>query len=390
MANYPGFLDITGVRFTDAAGTLSKHTLTDYGMYLASRPEIDPPKPKTVYVDIPGADGKLDLTEAVTGEVAYENRTVRFEFAKKIDERDQANFMATVNRDLHGKKLRVFIDRAGIIPPGSIDSYYEGRVSVAWTQQSFWKLHCVVTMDAFPYRIMKSDRSQFLENSLVQSQDPLIVPVTDWHDVLREKRINAITHRLEFGTAEFPADCFYGFEWVEIVFEKSQLGKTVDVTAYDANNNSWTHATNVISRTNSVTGEIETYVNYSLTSARDNGVNPRTLYRIDVKTSASSANTERLGYVAKVNVKISSPYAALYISTDMPSYPEVIITSGADDGYYLTWNGKGYSSNEFSTGRFEGIDERLRLIRGKNIITMRPRDTTVDNYLMVTYRAGGL
>lgn len=382
-------MDITGVRFQDAAGTFSKHTRDDYNMYLTAPPEIGTAMPKTVYVDVPGADGKLDLTESVSGEISYENRTIKLEFAAKIEERFQENFIHQVNGDLHGKRLRMFVDRRAqtMLP----DYYYEGRVTVAWTGRTHWKLHCVITIDASPYKICAEERSYVLNNSQVGDNPPLIVPVSDWHDVLRERNISAPTWILEFGTKEFPADCFYGFEWVEIFFEKSQLGKTVDVTAYDRNGNSWTHATNVTSRVNSITGETETYVNYSLTSARDNGVNPRTLYRITVGLSSTSANTERLGYVSSVNVKVTSQYAVAYITTDMPSYPEIAISTPASpNGFYMTWNEKGYNANEFAATHFVGTDDRLRLKRGTNIITMRPRDTSANNYLKITYRAGAL
>ena len=38
----------------------SKNTWDDWYLIPSSRPVVNPPKPKTKYIDIPGADGHLD------------------------------------------------------------------------------------------------------------------------------------------------------------------------------------------------------------------------------------------------------------------------------------------------------------------------------------------
>lgn len=385
---FDNYLAITGVRFEDADGAFSVHTRDDYGMFLATRPEIDPPKPKIVSVNIPGSDGVLDLTESVNGEVAYENRTIRLEFAKQLHERSQASFMSMVNGALHGKRLRMYVDKVSIYPRET-DYYYEGRVSVAWTNQSFWKLHCVITIDAIPYKLEDEETTVTLTNSDVEAQSPLSVTIHNWRDVYRDKNINSETRRLEFGTETFPSNCFYAFEWVEIVFEKQQYNKSVDITAYDSRGHSWTYTDNVKTRNNPVTGRGEAYVYYPLTYATSNGVNTRTIYRIDVGTNSASQNTDKIAYVAKINAKVTSDYGVWRISTMMPCYPEVVIETTATNGFYFTWNGKGYNSLEFTTdGNFAGTDPRLRLVRGQNVITLRPRDASVDNKISFTFQKG--
>ena len=39
----------------------------DFGLIQKSAPEVTPPAPKTNYVDVPGANGSIDLSEALTG-----------------------------------------------------------------------------------------------------------------------------------------------------------------------------------------------------------------------------------------------------------------------------------------------------------------------------------
>ena len=50
------------------------HSYRDWGLVTKTRPVIGSPEPKTIYIDIPEADGQLDLTESLTGEVKFKNR----------------------------------------------------------------------------------------------------------------------------------------------------------------------------------------------------------------------------------------------------------------------------------------------------------------------------
>ena len=64
----PGNAEI-GVSFDDM------HSYTDWGLRL-KEVKIGIPEAKTVYVDVPGSDGSLDLTEAQNGGVKYGMRTL--------------------------------------------------------------------------------------------------------------------------------------------------------------------------------------------------------------------------------------------------------------------------------------------------------------------------
>ena len=57
-----------------------KNTWDDWKILPTERPVFAPPKPKTTYIDIPGGNGTLDLSESLTGYPIYENRTGSFKF----------------------------------------------------------------------------------------------------------------------------------------------------------------------------------------------------------------------------------------------------------------------------------------------------------------------
>lgn len=129
-----------GVYFGD------KHSYRDWGLLLKSRPIISPPSPKTVYVDIPGSDGIIDLTESLTGDVKFNNRPIKFEFIV-IDARNRwSNIYSEIMDFLHGQQLKIILDEDPTY-------YYIGRVQVnEWKSD---KVYSTITIEGNvePYKM---------------------------------------------------------------------------------------------------------------------------------------------------------------------------------------------------------------------------------------------
>lgn len=101
----------------------NKHSYDDWGLILKSRPVISPPEPKTNYIDIPEADGQLDLTESLSGEVRFNNRDITFEF-NVIDARQRwSSLYSEIANYLHGQKLKIIFDEDPYY-------YYMGRFKI--------------------------------------------------------------------------------------------------------------------------------------------------------------------------------------------------------------------------------------------------------------------
>ena len=95
---------LRGVKF----GTY--HTASEWGFILNEK-TIEPPTPKIVTVPVDGRDGALDLSEALTGEIKYENRKASFTFL--ITEgtySDREWIIQTVYSVIHGRKLNIILD----------------------------------------------------------------------------------------------------------------------------------------------------------------------------------------------------------------------------------------------------------------------------------------
>lgn len=129
-----------------------KHSFRDWGLILASRPEISLPAVRTVYVDVPGSDGSIDLTETLTGEVNYKNRKIRFEFSV-IDKREKWHEIYSEIADyLHGKEMKVILDEDD-------KWYYIGRMTLDEWQSDIASSTIVIegNMDPFKYEINEYD-----------------------------------------------------------------------------------------------------------------------------------------------------------------------------------------------------------------------------------------
>lgn len=103
------------------------HSYDDLDLILASV-DIPPAKPKENYVDIPGADGSVDLSEA-HGEIKYSDRTgAKFTFymnpAGDLSEEAWEEKKTEVSNLLNGLRCNITLDK----DPGY---YWQGRCTVS-------------------------------------------------------------------------------------------------------------------------------------------------------------------------------------------------------------------------------------------------------------------
>lgn len=114
------------------------HSCDDLNLILSSS-DIPPATPKTNYVDIPGADGSKDLTEA-HGEVKFSDRDCTFTFVMNpADDLSVSAFeekKTEISNLLNGKVCKITLDK-------DEDYYFKGRCVVD-QYQSDRRLHTIV------------------------------------------------------------------------------------------------------------------------------------------------------------------------------------------------------------------------------------------------------
>lgn len=119
-------------------------TFTDWGLKLESI-YISFPEAKTDQVDIPGANGLLDLSE-VNGQVCYENRTLTLNFSLLEDYTKWHNLSSKIAKTLHGKVIKCIL-------PDDPNYYYEGRFSLATTKSNDVLADFVITGNVHPFKM---------------------------------------------------------------------------------------------------------------------------------------------------------------------------------------------------------------------------------------------
>ena len=145
-----------------------KHSYTDYGMWLMQRPDLGSPSPKLSIVNIPGADGNIDLTEANTGEVKYENRRIVFQFGAVVEQSDQEAFRAKIMDELHGARIsRIILDE-------DTNWYWTGRATVVFSNVKSWRLNCTIAIDAYPFAMKVNETTVDLTGGTISTNSVVI------------------------------------------------------------------------------------------------------------------------------------------------------------------------------------------------------------------------
>ena len=109
-----------------------------------TKTEIPLPTVKTSTVDIKGADGVLDLSEVLTGDVLYNNRTIKLTF-EMLNDNDYYGLITEISNYLHGKMVTVTLSN-------DEDYYYKGRASINSWECVKRKGTIVITVDCEPYK----------------------------------------------------------------------------------------------------------------------------------------------------------------------------------------------------------------------------------------------
>lgn len=124
------------------------NTWDDWHLVPSSRPTISNPKLITKYIDIPGASGSVDLTDALTGFPTYSDREGEIEFYVMNDYGIWTQRRNEINNILHGQKVSLYLD-------DELDYYYVGRIEVDdWkSQKDFSTITLKYRLEPYKYSI---------------------------------------------------------------------------------------------------------------------------------------------------------------------------------------------------------------------------------------------
>ena len=128
-----------GVTFN--VGYVSRRTWADWSMVSEDPVAVAPPKVKTNYVQVPGAKGSIDLTNAVAGHVLYDNVEGSIQFV--VTSADPIATYYTVMHFLHGM--------SGKMTPTDGGGTFDGRFSVDGYSVSDGQFKITIGYNVVPY-----------------------------------------------------------------------------------------------------------------------------------------------------------------------------------------------------------------------------------------------
>lgn len=130
-----------------------KHSYWDWGLILSEAPVVSPPKPKEKLVDVPGADGSLDLTETLTGKVQYEMRDITCKFTMMHPRERWPEMYSDILNHLHGKTVEITLDN-------DQDWAYIGRAKVDKWEPGQAVANLTIKAKVAPYKVSRYDRER--------------------------------------------------------------------------------------------------------------------------------------------------------------------------------------------------------------------------------------
>lgn len=128
-----------GVKFNDI------HSYKDLKLVLAPF-QMPPAKPKTNFIDVPGADGSIDASESL-GEIKFNDRTGNFVFSV-LPEDDFEEKKTEVSNLLNGLKCKIILDK-------DPKFYYLGRLMVNDYKANKMLRQITVEFRVHPYKFKK-------------------------------------------------------------------------------------------------------------------------------------------------------------------------------------------------------------------------------------------
>lgn len=138
------------------------HTAKNWYMILNAK-SLTPPEPKTNYVTVDGRNGDLDLSEALTGEITYENRDAEFTLISTHGTyTDREKIITQMVGILHGRKHRIVL-------PDDLDHYLIGRCTISDITNNL--SYCELTIEATcePWKYAKRAVGRVFETQAIPS-----------------------------------------------------------------------------------------------------------------------------------------------------------------------------------------------------------------------------
>lgn len=111
------------VTITVVATGKQYHTLNDWGFAIGNNNYIGTPEIIQNYIEVPGMNGMLDMTEAISGHNIYKKRVININFGGIKKRQDWDSVISDIRNKVHGQKIKITFDN-------DPDYYWTGRAEI--------------------------------------------------------------------------------------------------------------------------------------------------------------------------------------------------------------------------------------------------------------------
>lgn len=106
---------------------------------------VQPPELKSFYQEVPGGDGSIDLSTAISGRPTYGRREITMNFKCEMPMNRWTTTMSEILKNFHGKEGKIIFE-------DEPDYYYVGRMTVSDYERVVQTGTFIITAKAEPYK----------------------------------------------------------------------------------------------------------------------------------------------------------------------------------------------------------------------------------------------
>lgn len=146
-------------------------TLETYGLILGADLSIADAAPREMRVEIPGMDGSLDCSRALTGAPTYGDREISFNLIKNVSDAELSKLRAILAAQCGYEIKLVLPDDTehywrGVLALGKADGYNSGTIPLSFTAYPYKLKHEKTTVTA---ALTSEDTEITLENEMMRT-----------------------------------------------------------------------------------------------------------------------------------------------------------------------------------------------------------------------------
>ncbi|MDD7521470.1 MAG: phage tail family protein [Lachnoclostridium sp.] len=128
------------------------HSYKDFKLILTKK-TISSPELQEEYVDVPGRDGPIDLSEVLTGTVKFKERTISLSFFSLSPAQNWATEYSKLQNKLLGKRSMLIFD-------DDPDYYWNGRIRSVEQEQDGKHMQYSIEVKTDPYKMERYSSSE--------------------------------------------------------------------------------------------------------------------------------------------------------------------------------------------------------------------------------------